>query len=305
MISIMAYAATLSTLYGLVLSFNLTGWQETAAAVHEPISDLTATNATSNGDRNSSLVANNLQYLCTDTPGLGKDLNVQSCFDAVRQLDIRSTTPSLWGERDTGEFYNVYLPQRFMSTDGKCFLDPLLQGGHQSAVMSQRSLASAGLVLAQRCAGGHPSTGGIARHLGGGSSMALVMSKYEPAVHCYGHVTQNPLFKKSCQDVLDRMDVSETDQRFGPASDPQGVDVVLPLTLRAGYLAECVLTVTTSDQTDVLSMMDVWEVAVAINAMCIRVGKKGIWNGLGLHARRLSVSFSDSTGSGPSLDTSS
>ncbi|KAL8822467.1 MAG: hypothetical protein Q9191_006798 [Dirinaria sp. TL-2023a] len=302
MVRITAYATTLSALCVFVFSSNLTDWQEAAGSVDRPLSDLITTNATWNNST-ASPGTNAMQYLCTDTRGLGRDLSVQSCLDAVRQLDIRSTAPGIWGERDTGEFYNIYLPQRYMSTDGRCFVEPVLQGEYKSAAISQQTLAGAGIVLSQRCAGGQPSTGGIARQLGAGNRMVLLLSKYEPAVHCYGQTSRSPVFKKSCQDILDKMDVSEKDQRFGPSSDPEGVNVVLPLTLKAGYLEQCNLRVTTLDKTDVLSMMDVWEVAVAINAMCIRVGKKGVWNGLGLHDRQLSVSVSDYSGFGPSLDT--
>ena len=309
MVHILLYAFFLSALFAFVLSFNSTNsfridpsQNSISELLRNASSDAWRLAAPAQNSTDSRPDMNGMQYLCT--PDFGDDLDVRSCADAVRQLDIRSMTPSVWGERGTGEFSNVYLPRRYMSTDGKCFVEPLLQARHLSGIVSQHTLAAAGIVLAQRCAGGRPSTGGIARRLGGDNHIAVVLSKYEPAVQCYGQVSRTPLFKRTCQDLLDRMDVSEDEKRFGRATDPKGVDVVLPLTLKAGYLEQCFMTVTTTGESDVLSMMDVWEAGVAINAMCIRLGKKGVWSAMGLHDR-LSVSVSDDTGTGSSLDTSS
>ena len=55
----------------------------------------------------------------------------------------------------------------------------------------------------------------------------------------FGQTSRTPLFRKICHDIVNTMNVSETEITFGPATDPQGVDVALPKSIKAGYLERC------------------------------------------------------------------
>lgn len=140
---------------------------------------------------------------------------------------------------------------------------------------------TAGIALIQKCAAGTPSKGGVAKDIGGDNKLGLLLTGYRPQVQCFGRVSQTPLFRKSCQDILDTMDVTEVSQKFGPLTDPGGVDVTLPVSLKAGYLERCIMTLRTTSISDEFSWLEVWEAATAINAMCIRFGKQGKWDNLG------------------------
>ena len=90
------------------------------------------------------------------------------------------------------------------------------------------------------------------------------------------------------------MDVTEISYKVGPSTDPGGVDVTLPVSLKAGYLERCIITLKTTGTSDEFSWLEVWEAATAINAVCIRSGKKGKWENLGSFDR-FSLEITDDT----------
>ena len=242
---------------------------------------------------NSSAVTAPITYICYNMEGQTGSLNVQSCTDAVRQLNIRSSTPALWGMRNTGHHYSIYLPQRWVSADGGCFIEPILRRGFDSSITSPRTLAMAGITLIQKCAVGTPSKNGAAKNIGDDNKLAVVLSEWHTNVRCFGQVSQpTASFQRNCRDILNTMDVSEVDQRFGSPAAAGGVDVALPFSLKVGYLERCILTVKTSGPTDIFSWRAVWDAATAINGMCIRAGKLGIWDNVG-ESERLSVEITD------------
>ena len=76
-------------------------------------------------EKNASVSAAPFAHVCFSRPAQSEPFNVQSCADAVRQLDIRSTVPTFWGYRNSSRDYQACLPQRFMSGDGTCFVEPI------------------------------------------------------------------------------------------------------------------------------------------------------------------------------------
>ena len=77
------------------------------------------------GEKNASFFAAPFAHVCFSRPPQSEPFNIQSCTDAVRQLDIRSSVPTFWGLRNSSRQYQAYLPQRFMSGDGTCFVEPI------------------------------------------------------------------------------------------------------------------------------------------------------------------------------------
>ena len=242
---------------------------------------------------NSSAITTSITYICYNLEGQSGSLNVQSCTDAVRQLNIRSSTPAFWGMRDTGHHYSVYLPQRWVSADGSCFIEPMLREGFDSSMTSARTLALAGITLIQKCAASTPSKNGAAKNIGDDNKLAIVLSEWHPRARCFGQVRQpTTSFQKNCRDILNTMDVSEVEQRFGSRAAAGGVDVALPFSRKVGYLERCILTVKTSGPTDKFSWKSIWDAATAINGMCTRAGKLGIWDNVG-ESGWLSVEITD------------
>ena len=149
-----------STFLALALSLEIAQWIEYGTAFSRTMGDSTPasvpsgprawTESPSTKDRfetSSSLATDPFAYFCFSRAAFDDPLSVLSCTDAVRQLDIRSASPTLWGPRNTSHHYQVYLPQRFISSDGSCFIEPLFRAGHESSLTSQQSMATAGMVL--------------------------------------------------------------------------------------------------------------------------------------------------------------
>ena len=78
-------------------------------------------------EKNASNFAAPFAHACFTRAAQSEPFNVQSCADAVRQLDIRSNIPTFWGVRNNSRHYQAYLPQRFMSGDGTCFVEPIFR----------------------------------------------------------------------------------------------------------------------------------------------------------------------------------
>lgn len=295
--------AVLSVWTSFALSLDVAQWSRFRTGASSARTNLISgtdggsTNATiqqSMNDTTTSLSDQRLlTYICFDVEGQTGPPNIDSCSDAIRQLDIRSSNPAIWGRRNDGRHYQIPLPQRYVSADGRCYLEPLLREGYGSSITSVRSVALAGVTLLQKCVSRTPAKNGAAKNIGDDGRMAVVVSGWDPKVQCLGPIRQlTGQFLNNCREILHTMNVDERDMRFGPASAPGGVDVVLPTEVRGGYLDPCILTVRTSGPADVLAWKLVWDASTAINAMCIQQGRSGVWNGLG-SLEQVSVQMSD------------
>lgn len=73
-----------------------------------------------------------------------------------------------------------------------------------------------------------------ARHLfltGGDGNLAIILGTYSPNIQCSGAIRGWP----SCSDIMNGMDVTSTNVKFGPHSDPSA-QVTLPDTLSSSEL---------------------------------------------------------------------
>lgn len=93
-----------------------------------PPSSLPTTTTTTNN-------TNNLSYVCKGK-AFGYDLSPPSCNDAIRQIPI-STSSLSFGMRDAvipgQKTFDIRLPQRFISSDGKCAVEPILTSEAEQA----------------------------------------------------------------------------------------------------------------------------------------------------------------------------
>ena len=149
---------------------------------------LSEANSTTQNNNNNSIVS----YVC-NAPAFGKELSVPSCTNALHHLGLGSVQ-LLWGMREedpeglqgpqgeqgkgesqgkrqssdarTNNNFDVLLPQRSISDDGACVVEPGLGPGVESARASWEDVAQAALVVVRRCAGAEPSRGGLAKNIG-------------------------------------------------------------------------------------------------------------------------------------------
>ena len=104
-----------------------------------------------------------LSYVCNGD-AFGYDLDVPSCNNAIRFVGFNTTERS-FGMRDSREF-DILLPQRFISSNGKCVIEPALAPGVTEARASPEDIAVASVAVVRNCAAKTPSRGGIAKEIG-------------------------------------------------------------------------------------------------------------------------------------------
>lgn len=104
-----------------------------------------------------------VSYVCNGD-AFGHDLNVDSCTDAIRFLGVQTTQLS-FGMRNTGAF-DIRLPQRYISSDGKCAIEPTLAPDKELARASAEDVAVAAFVVVRNCAAKQGGKGGIAKDIG-------------------------------------------------------------------------------------------------------------------------------------------
>lgn len=222
-----------------------------------------------------------ISYTCNGA-AFGYTLSVDSCSDVVRLIGINTTTVS-WGMRNTGPTFDIPLPQRYISADGTCVVEPSIKPGVREARASREDIAVAAFVVVRNCAGGEPSEGGVAKDIGGDNNLRVYVSKYDPStIRCYGKM-HRPDAQVSCQQLLNTMSTSELNTYFGPGSDPLANVRVPVLLLSEDH--QCKITIRTTGKgagrTDMWSWGQFWEGAVAVAGVCVREGKEGVQTGLG------------------------
>ena len=117
----------------------------------------------SNVSTPSSFLAPGTTYICSEA--FGSDLNYTSCESAVGVIGVSKTVIS-FAERDAGVQADILLPQRFVSSDGECVIEPVIESGATIARASPENIALAGFVIARNCVAKEPSKGGIAKNIG-------------------------------------------------------------------------------------------------------------------------------------------
>lgn len=98
------------------------------------------------------------------------------------------------------------------------------------------------------------------------------MSLYQPAVTCFGSVGK---VKTAGQKLIDAIPTTWNYQTFGPAGVP-GVQIVLPRKYEGGsfdFYAE--YSTTKLSRAITSRWFDLWTATIAINAICVGLGKAG------------------------------
>ena len=111
----------------------------------------------------SSFLAPGTVYVCSDV--FGSDLNYTSCESAVSVIGLSKKVLS-FAERDAGIQADILLPQRFISSDGECLIEPILEARATIARASAENIALASFVIARNCVAKESGKGGIAKNIG-------------------------------------------------------------------------------------------------------------------------------------------
>ncbi|CAF9927191.1 hypothetical protein IMSHALPRED_007149 [Imshaugia aleurites] len=224
----------------------------------------------------ANITSSNYIHTC-DGSFYGYDLNPMSCIEALTQIDASSTTQQTYGPRLAGRF-DVKLPKRYISLSGLCIIEPRVKNGKSSARASLQEVESAAAYIIDECVNGEPSQGGELHNIGGDNNLNIIVEKYEPQVQCSGAVS--PSLLSSCQNIVDTMPASRDFTTWGPPDDPLAV-VKLPLTYYS-LDRRCKLSIRTDGLTDTYSRYQFWTTAVALTGICVRSGRVGVRDHLGL-----------------------
>lgn len=109
--------------------------------------------------------APHVSYICNGN-AFGYGLDNDSCAQSVALVGISTTVLTFGMRSSAGRAYDIELPQRFISTDGKCVIEPSLTPGATEASASAEDIAVAAFVVVRNCVGGEGATGGIAKDIG-------------------------------------------------------------------------------------------------------------------------------------------
>lgn len=206
----------------------------------------------------------------------GRRLDFQDCRNAYSFIPRLDERIARFAQRGSGLPHDIALPQRVLGSKGKCSINPFLILPYESGTASAKNIADSAYALIERCA---PRSGGIAINIGGDNHLAVVLEPYAPAVRCEG---SGILFsRESCAMIERGMLADERQRLFGDDRlDPQ-VEEPLPYELLSSD-ERCAVTIFSNGDADVETWYHLWEATVALNAMCVRAGKRGTATGLGV-----------------------
>ncbi|KAM0801060.1 hypothetical protein BDR22DRAFT_962541 [Usnea florida] len=237
------------------------------------------TNVSATTSLNSSGVGAYSNPVC-DGNLLGFDMSRHSCYEAWNTIPSHNRIIS-FGKTSAGDI-EVYIPRRFSSPDGTCVIDIFLRDGFASDVASFSEISRAAKTLDNACVArvGVRVQGGWIRDIGRDKNLALALSRYEPAVSCFGaHFSiRDPV--GITQRLLSTIPISHARQIFGRRGDP-GVEVVMPKTYHArfheshGQFSLRATVDVKKGKNASGRWVDVWAAAVAVTSLCTARGYAG------------------------------
>lgn len=199
-------------------------------------------------------------------------LNLRSCADALGQIP-QSHDVLRFQMRGQGA-YDVALPHRFISADGKCILELILKDDVKIELATYHEIWIAARRLLYQCV--MPSSvGGIALDIGTGSGLGMIMTSYNPRVQCRREDIPPP--NDHCNKFLDYMNTSPIEKFFINVNDRHArpTDIKLPRYMYESS-GKCLGIIQTIEGEDQSSWYEIWEAVQAVIGVCLRFGQWGM-----------------------------
>ncbi|KAF6232076.1 hypothetical protein HO173_009670 [Letharia columbiana] len=207
----------------------------------------------------------------------GRRLDFRDCRDAYSYIQRTNERVSRIAQRGSGLPQDMGLPQRALGSKGKCRIDSEIIAPYDTARASPKNIAEASYALIERCA---PRSGGIAINIGGDNHLAVLLQSYTSTVRCKD--SDVPWSREACAMIQGGMKADDKQRLFGDSFLDPAVEEDLPLEL-VSRDEKCVLKILSNAPTDTESWYHLWEVSVALNAICVRAGRRGTADRLGMH----------------------
>ena len=241
----------------------------------------------------SSLYISNLSapesphFLCQDTAPNQAQTTWAACQEALRSVP-KLPTPHrevTFGPRED-LIYDVGLPREYMSTDGSCIILLGIKPRSYDARATPYDVVRAATSVIDRCfAGGKPAGSGFIKNFGGDNNLLVGFTALpgNSRVTCEGDLG-GPGIIESCNTLADEMPASEKIELFVRGHTPSTIhSVELPYNIKHGDRCAMEVTIRPAHRpTELSTWSTIYTAVVAINAKCIRYGRAGAWNNLGM-----------------------
>ncbi|KAL6719522.1 hypothetical protein ACLMJK_003763 [Lecanora helva] len=242
-------------------------------------------------------------YTCDDQK---KSLKANDCREAYSQLPDLDRNGFTFGNRTSGQKWDVPLPFRYPSSfkleivDGiivdsrtdnaQCVIeiDQTETGTTVDDRASGVAIAKVAWELILKCADSQGS-GGVATGVGKNGRLSLSIKPYKPQVECDDPDSVPTRFGPmgACQQALNKMQVSTFPQVFGKSGASE-VQVSLPMTI-PDDAGKCSISVDIKGPPVFTKWYDIWADAIAVTGICVIRGKWGISSNQGKAERSFHV----------------
>ena len=210
-----------------------------------------------------------------------------ACQEALRSVPNLPTSHRevTFGPRED-LIYDVGLPREYVSTDGSCVILLRTKPPSHNARATLYDVGKAATSLIDYCfAEGKPAVSGFIQNFGGDNNLVVGFSAlpWNTKLTCEGHVGGAGIIA-SCNTLADRMPATVRTETFVRGHTPSTIhSVELPYVIKHGDRCAMQVTIREADRPTELSKWSTIYFAVqAINAECIRQGRAGAWNNLGM-----------------------
>ena len=235
----------------------------------------------------SNLSAPGSPHLFCQEPAPGRATTLTACQEALRSVPKLPTSHRevTFGPRED-LIYDVGLPREYMSADGSCIIVLGIKPPSRDARATPSDIGRAATNVIDHCfAGVNPAASGYIRDFGGDNNLVVGFAALpgNMRVTCDGGIG-GPGIIESCNTLADEMTASDKTELFVRGHTPSTIhSVELPYRIKHGD--RCAMEVTIPPHhrpTELSTWSTIYTAVVAVNAKCIRHGRAGAWNNLGV-----------------------
>ena len=226
-------------------------------------------------------------FLCQKpTPGQAQT-TLAACQEALRSVPNLPTSHRelTFGPREDLN-YDVGLPREYMSTDGSCIILLGIKPPSHDARATPYEVGRAATSLINYCfTRVKPAASGFVKNFGGDNNLIVAFTAVpgNMRVTCEGGVG-GPGIIESCNTLADKMPASDKMELFVRGHTPSTIhSVELPYSIKHSDRCAMEITIRPAHRpTEFSRWSTIYTAVAAINAKCIRHGRAGAWNNLGM-----------------------